>query len=88
MWGPKRWLVEREIRADLKDAELGKDGPEMAKTLQFLKAHKRETSGVVAAIGVFLAYTGHTTLAADFGYAVTFLVGAGFVESDAFHKAQ
>lgn len=60
----------------------------MEKAIQFLKAHKREATGLVAGVIGYLAYTGHSGAALNLGYVATFLAGAGFLESDAFHKGQ
>lgn len=77
----KRWL---------KRAEQGKEGVGVGKAISYLKAHKRETSAILAAVAAGLVAMGpdYANAVNVLTYVVTFLAGAGFVDSDATHKAK
>ena len=82
----KRWLVEREVRNELADAEKGKDGPEVQNTIQWLKTHKVLLSKITAGLVAGTAAAGYMKVSAALFSVATFLAGAGYLESDAFHK--
>jgi hypothetical protein len=86
--GVRKAAAEFIARRWLKGAEQGKEGEDVKSVLDWLKSHKRETSGAVAALVAYLAYTGKTQAAGWLLSVATFLAGGGYLESDAFHKGE
>lgn len=84
----KGWIIRREASAALKDAEQGKDGPEMQATVDWVRTHKAFMGKAIGAVVVVLGIFGYTKAAAVGASVASFLAGAGYIDSDAYHKAQ
>lgn len=88
--GLRQAAAEFFLRNWLKRAEQGKEGKGVSKAIEYLRKHKREASAILAGITACLMALGpdYQQAVNVLGYVVTFLAGAGFVDSDATHKAK
>jgi hypothetical protein len=86
--GLKSWLVRREIKGAIRDAQEGKDGEDVAKLIDFFKQHRTLFGTIFSFIAAGLAGTGHKEAGALVGMAGSGLIGAGSFESDRHHKEQ
>lgn len=80
--GLPRWAAELWAKRWLKRAEQGKEGDAVKNGIQWARAHKRELTGIAAAVVAYLYATGNEDAMAFALPVMTFLAGAGFIDSD------
>lgn len=81
--GLKDWFIHKEITNTVNDAQSGKDGTDVAKVFDWIKAHRALFGWLFTFVAGGVASTGHQDIAKDIGIVSALLLGAGHFESDA-----